>query len=95
MIFFSFDWTDEWSTTGCEGQPISFKREMNESYHIAQAIGTLVRITLKKKGLNYLEENDMNKAEKITKEILEIMKIEQVNKTTTTDTNSANIVREE
>ncbi|MCI8397467.1 MAG: hypothetical protein HFJ52_07675 [Clostridia bacterium] len=76
--FNNFNWTYEWNSKNCYNEPISTKREMNESYHISQAIGTLVRIVLQKKGLNYLEESDMEKAEKITKEILEIMKSNKI-----------------
>lgn len=79
--FNSFNWRYEWHSINCKEEPISIKNDMNESYHISQAIGTLVRITLKKKGLNYLEESDVDKAEKITKEILEIMKREKVEPT--------------
>lgn len=74
--FNSFNWTHIHSFTNYDGVENTFKSEMIESYHISQAIGTLVRITLKRKGLNYLEESDSEKAEKITKEILEIMKKE-------------------
>lgn len=70
----SFDWVDIHEITRCDGTPITFKQNMIESYHIQQAIGTLVRIALKRKGLNYLEETDKEAAEEMMKEILEIMK---------------------
>lgn len=72
-----FNWTYVSNIVDYASRPIEFRDFKNESYHISQAIGTLVRITLKKKGLNYLEEGDIDKAEKITKEILEIMKREE------------------
>ena len=75
--FGSFNWIHRHAFTDCNNTPKECITQMNESYHISQAIGTLVRITLKKKGLNYLEESDLTKAEKITKEILEIMKREE------------------
>ena len=75
--FNSFNWIDKHTFTNCDDVLMEHKKQMNESCHISQAIGTLVRITLKRKGLNYLEESDINKAEKITKEILEIMKREE------------------
>lgn len=76
--FTNFDWVDIFNTVDCEGRPLRFTKNMNESYHISQAIGILVRITLQRKGVNYLEECDEEKAEKITKAILEIMKREKV-----------------
>ncbi len=76
--FNSFNWTYVHMFTNCNNEKITHKKDMNESYHISQAIGTLVRITLKKKGINYLEEGDEIKVEKITKEIIEIMKKEEV-----------------
>lgn len=76
--FASFSWVDVYNSVNCDGNPLRFTRNMNENYHISQAIGTLVRITLQRKGVNYLEESDEEKAEKITKEILEIMKKEKV-----------------
>lgn len=76
--FTSFDWVDIFNTVDFEGKPLSFNKNMSEIYHISQAIGTLVRITLQRKGINYLENCDTEKAEKITKEILEIMKKEKV-----------------
>lgn len=76
--FNSFDWVDIFNTTNFDGNPITFTKSMNEAYHISSAIGTLVRITLQRKGLNYLKECDEEKAEKITKEILEIMGREKV-----------------
>lgn len=76
--FNSFDWVDIFNTTRYEGSPITFTKYMYEGYHISSAIGTLVRITLQRKGLNYLKECDEEKAEKITNEILEIMKKEKV-----------------
>lgn len=79
--FNSFDWVYIHNTTNCCGEPITFKRDMIERYHVSQAIGTLVRITLKRKGLNYLEEQDIQKAEKITEEILSIMMNEKEMKT--------------
>lgn len=78
--FNSFDWIDIFHTINCYNEPITIKKNKNESYHIQQAIGTVVRITLKRKGLNYLEEKDMEKAERITKEILAIMKREEDHK---------------
>lgn len=73
----SFDWIHKHSFTDYEGKLIEHTSNMNESYHISQAIGTIVRVVLKRKGINYFEEKDMYKAEKITKEILEIMKREE------------------
>ena len=77
--FNSFNWIYVRHTINCDEEPIVFKDNMNESYHVQQAIGTIVRITLKRKGLNYLEEKDIEKAEKITKEILAVMKREEEN----------------
>ena len=65
--FTSFDWVDIFNTVDFEGKPLSFNKNMSESYHISQ-----------RKGINYLENCDTEKAEKITKEILEIMKKEKV-----------------
>lgn len=70
----SFDWVDIHKTTRYDGEPITFKHNMIENYHIQQAIGTLIRITLKRKGLNYLEEKDEKEATEMMKEILEIMR---------------------
>lgn len=72
--FNNFNWMRIETITDYKNKKIEHKTYMNENYHTSQAIGTLVRIILQKKGLNYLEESDMEKAEKITKEILEIMK---------------------
>lgn len=83
--FNNFNWMRIETITNYKNEKIEHKTYMNENYHISQAIGTLVRITLKKKGLNYLEESDTEKAEKITKEILEIMKKEKENTTTDTE----------
>lgn len=49
--FGSFNWTYIHTFTICNEEMIEHKTNMNEEYHISQAIGTLVRITLKKKGL--------------------------------------------
>lgn len=73
----SFNWTHIHKMIGCDGKEIVYKKEMFENYHISQAIGTLVRATLKRKGLNYLEETDSQKAEDITRQILEIMQKER------------------
>ncbi len=70
----SFNWVDIHETTRYDGKPITFKQNRLESYHIQQAIGTLIRIALKRKGLNYLEETDEEEATEMMKEILEIMK---------------------
>ena len=51
---------------------------MYEKYNLSQAVGTIIRITLKRKGVNYLEDQDKEKAENITKQILEIMKKERI-----------------
>lgn len=75
--FNSFNWTFVHKTTDYKGKELVFKHDRVESYHISQAIGTIVRITLKRRGLNYLEETDLQKAEEITKQILEIMKKEK------------------
>lgn len=74
--FNKFNWIHTHTFTNYSGEKVTHKKDMIESYHISQAIGTIVRITLKRKGLNYLEEQDKEKAEKITKEILEIMERE-------------------
>jgi len=76
--FRSFDWTEIHKTTNYKSEPIQFEKYMSEEYHISQAIGTLVRITLKKTAINRLEETDEEKAESITQQILEIMKKEEV-----------------
>lgn len=76
--FRSFNWTEITHTVNCESAPIQFKQYMSEEYHISQAIGTLVRITLKKTAVNRLEETDEEKADNITKQILEIMKKEEL-----------------
>lgn len=73
----NFNWTDVWSFTRNDGETISRETNINETEKISQSIGTLVRITLKRKGLNYLEEADLPKAENITRQILEIMKKER------------------
>ena len=72
--FNSFNWVDTHKIMRYDGEPITFKHNMIENYHIQQAIGTLVRIVLKRKGLNYLEETDEQEATEIMREILEIMK---------------------
>ena len=76
--FRSFNWTEIHNLTNCESNPIQLKKYLNEEYHISQAIGTLVRITLKKTAVNRLEETDEEKADNITKQILEIMKKEEL-----------------
>lgn len=76
--FKSFDWIDIFNTTDSNERPVTFKHYMNEEHHTAQAIGTLIRITLKRKGINYFEESDIPRIEKMTKEILEIMKKERI-----------------
>lgn len=73
----SFDWVDEWSFTNSEGKIVKHNTDVMEAYHIAQAIGTIVRIVLKRRRLNYIEESDEEKATNITKQILEIMKNER------------------
>lgn len=75
--FDNFNWTYEWHSTNCAGEPLCIKRDMNESYHISQSIGTLVRIALKRKGLNWLEQEDEERAKEITEKILEIIKKER------------------
>jgi len=75
--FNSFNWVNEHKMVKCDGETVTFKHNMDESYHISQAIGTIVRITLKRKGIVYLEEKDIEKAERITRQILEIMKKEK------------------
>lgn len=72
--FNEFNWTYKYNFTNYKGEPIEFVSDMNETYHISQAIGTIVRVVLKKKGLNYLEAEDEKKATVITKKVLEIMK---------------------
>lgn len=76
--FDKFSWIDKWNSTDCNGKSISFENFRNVSYCMPQAIGTLVRIALKKKSLNSLEEQDFEKADRITKNIIEIMKREEV-----------------
>lgn len=76
--FDNFNWTDKWNITDYNGEAISFDNFRNVSYCIPQAIGTLVRITLKKKSLNSLDEQDFEKADRITKDIIEVMKREVV-----------------
>ena len=73
----SFNWTYIHKTTGYNGEELVFKTDMFEEHCLSQALGTIVRVTLKRKRLNYLEEIDTEKAEKITKQILEIMKNER------------------
>ena len=73
----SFNWTHVHKTTGYNGEELVFKTDMTEGHHLSQALGTIVRVTLKRKGLNYLEEIDTEKAEKITRQILQIMKNER------------------
>jgi len=75
--FNSFNWIYRHTFTNCNGLVMEHRNDMNESYHISQAIGTLVRIVLKRKRLNYLEESDTDKAKRITKGILEVMKKEE------------------
>lgn len=73
----SFNWIDEWSFKNNKGEIIEHNNKINETHNISSAIGTIVRVTLKKKRLNYLEENDEEKATYITKKILEIMENER------------------
>lgn len=75
--FDSFNWVDEWNFTNIDGKLITQKNDMNESYNISQAIGTLVRIASKRKGVNYLEESDFDRAIRMTQQILEIMQNER------------------
>lgn len=75
--FRSFDWTDVWSFTRDDGETISRETNINETEKISQSIATIVKISLKKRSINYLEEQDEEKATNITKQILEIMKKER------------------
>ena len=75
--FNSFNWIHIHNTTSYNEEPITYKRNIDESYHVSQAIGTIVRILLKRKGLNYLEDEDTEKAERIIEKILAIMKEEE------------------
>ena len=70
----SFNWTYKYNCTNCDGELIKYENYMNETYHISQAIGTIVRVVLQKRRLDYLESEDEEKAINITKKILEIMK---------------------
>ncbi len=69
----SFNWTYTHNFTNYKGDLIEYKNDMCEGDHISQAIGTIVRVVLQRKGLNYLENEDEEKATNITKKILEIM----------------------
>lgn len=75
--FNSFNWVHVHSTTDCNEKTLSFQTTMNESFKIAAAIATIVRVCLKRKGIIYLEEQDEEKATNIAKQILEIMKNER------------------
>lgn len=72
--FNSFDWEYVHCTTDCNENPVEYRKKMTETYNISQAIGTLVRISLKRRGLNYLEEDDKEKAEILITNILKILK---------------------
>ena len=72
--FNSFDWEYVHTTTDCNENPVEFRQQMTETYNISQALGTLVRIALKRRGLNYLEEDDKEKAEMLITNILKILK---------------------
>lgn len=76
----SFNWVHEHSFTNVNGERIESNRNMRETEHISQAIGTIVRVVLKRKGISWLEDEDKEKAMKITEEILKIMENERRNK---------------
>ena len=75
----SFNWVYEYSFMNADGEGGECNRSMTETGYISQAIGTIVRVTLKRRGLNYLEDSDEEKAIEITKQILEIMEKERRN----------------
>lgn len=84
--FNSFNWVYTQKITDCNNEELIIdNRNIDESYHVSQAIGTIVRIVLKRKGLVYLEDEDTEKAERITKQILEIMRKEQTNEKKTNE----------
>lgn len=76
----SFNWVYKHSFTNCNGEPIESVTNMVETDKISQAIGTIVRVTLKRRGVVYLEDSDEEKAAEITKQILEIMEKGRKNK---------------
>lgn len=75
--FNSFSWVDEWSFTDKNGNVNNCSWDMEETQNVSSAIGTIVRITLKKKRLDRLEESDREVTTSIVKDILEIMKRER------------------
>lgn len=73
----NFNWIHIHTYRNIEGHLITNEKSMIENYHVSQAIGTIVRVVLKRKGLVYLEEKDREKAENIARQILEIMEKER------------------
>lgn len=73
----SFNWVHKHCFTDADGKQIESNQSMLEAEHISQAIGTIVRVTLKRKGLIYLEDTDEEKASEITRQILKIMEEER------------------
>lgn len=75
--FNSFNWTHIHNTTDYNGNSLTFQRSMNESDKISTAIATIVRVSIKRKGINYLQLEDEERATDITRQILEIIKNER------------------
>lgn len=73
----SFNWVYEHSFANVDGELVECNRSMTETGYISQAIGTIVRVTLKRRGLNCLEDTDEEKAVEITRQILKIMEKER------------------
>ena len=71
--FSKFRWIDKWSYTNCNDEIITRENQINNKHEVESAIGTLIRCTLHKRRIAFLEDKDKQKVRNITKSILEIL----------------------